>query len=182
MRIGVSGPHGTGKTTLVEELCDRLGDHTSVDEPYVLLEAEGHEFGFPPTSADFRVQLARSVDALRLPAAKLVFDRTPLDFLAYLAVHRVDLEAEVDARVRAAVATLDLLVIVPITEETERMLPAAQMPRLRHAVNDALLELVYADPLQLCGTVSVAELAGPLMGRVDAVLAALAEGDWLSVG
>jgi hypothetical protein len=32
------------------------------------------------------------------------------------------------------------------------MLPAAQMPELRRAVNDAPLELVYADPLQLCGT------------------------------
>lgn len=174
MRIGVSGPHGTGKTTLVEELCGRLGDHTPVDEPYVLLAEEGHEVGFPPTPADFRVQLARSVDALALPSTKLVFDRTPLDFLAYLAVLQVDLETEVDARVRAAMASLDLLIIVAITEETERMLPAAHMPALRRAVNEALLDLAYADPLQLCETVSVVELAGPLTGRIDAVLAAIA--------
>ena len=44
MRIGVSGPHGTGMTTLVEEMCVRLKGHTPVDEPYFVLEEEGREF------------------------------------------------------------------------------------------------------------------------------------------
>ena len=47
MRIGVSGTHGTGKTTLVGELCARLPGHTSIDEPYVLLKEDGYEFEFP---------------------------------------------------------------------------------------------------------------------------------------
>ena len=48
------------------------------------------------------------------------------------------------------------------------------MPRLRAEMNDALLELVYRDPLQAWGDVPVLELSGPLDGRPGAVLAALA--------
>jgi predicted ATPase len=174
MRIGVSGPHGTGKTTLVQELCARLGDHTPVEEPYVLLQEEGYDLGEPPSPADFRAQLRRSLDALGEHAGRVVFDRTPLDFLAYLAVHGCDPEGEVDpSTLRAAVDSLDLLVVVPITAETERVLPAAEMPRLRRAVDDALRDLVYLDPLQVCDDLAVVELTGPLAGRVDAVLAAL---------
>ena len=47
MRIGISGTHGTGKTTLAEELCAHLPGHVTADEPYYLLEGEGFGFGFP---------------------------------------------------------------------------------------------------------------------------------------
>jgi hypothetical protein len=53
------------------------------------------------------------------------------------------------------------------------------MPRLRTQMNDALLELVYGDPLNAWGDLPVLELSGPLGRRVDAVLAAL---DQLAVG
>jgi hypothetical protein len=70
-------------------------------------------------------------------------------------------------------ASLDLLVITLITPETEQVLPAAEMPRLRSQMNDALLDLVYDDPLNAWGDIPVLELRGPLDGRLDAVLAAL---------
>jgi len=41
-------------------------------------------------------------------------------------------------------AGLDLLVITLITPETEQVLPAAEMPRLRSHMNDALLDLKSA--------------------------------------
>jgi hypothetical protein len=170
MRIGVSGTHGTGKSTLVEELCARI-DHEPVDEPYVLLEEEGYELAYPPSAADFRAQLDRSLAALRTPATRVVFDRTPLDFLAYLAVAGADPEPAAD-RVRAALATLDLLVLVPVTAETERLLPPAELPELRLAVHDVLLELVHADPLELFDDVPVLELTGSLDERVGAVVRA----------
>ena len=47
MRVGISGTHGTGKTTLAGALCAHLPGHVTADEPYYLLEEEGHEFGFP---------------------------------------------------------------------------------------------------------------------------------------
>ena len=67
MRIGISGTHGTGKTTLAEAICAHLPGHVTADEPYYLLEEEGYEFGFPPSLDDYRVLLARSLRTLREP-------------------------------------------------------------------------------------------------------------------
>jgi hypothetical protein len=176
MRVGISGTHGTGKTTLAEALCARLPGHVMADEPYYLLEEEGHEFGSPPSLEDYRALLARSVRSLTSPPLLpgVVFDRTPLDYLAYMAVTGADPSDEADAAaLRPAFASLDLLVITLITPETERVLPAAEMPALRAEMNDALLDLVYDDPLDAWGDIPVLELSGPLDGRLDAVLAAL---------
>jgi hypothetical protein len=174
MRVGVSGAHGTGKTTLVEELCAHLAGHVPVDEPYFLLEEEGYEFEFPPSLDDYRAQLRRSLRVLRSAAPRVVFDRTPLDFLAYLAALGASIESEADpSAVRSAVASLDLLIVTPVTAEIERVLPRPGMPRLRETVNDALLDLLSSDPLEAWGDVPVIELSGPLDGRLEAVLAAL---------
>lgn len=175
MRIGVSGPHGTGKTTLVEELCARLErGHTAVPEPYVLLEEEGYEFAYPPVAADYWVQLRYAMRLLGDPAPAVVYDRTPLDFLAYLAAIGVDTEAGIDeTAIRTALATLDLLVIVPITTETEHVLPTPELTGLRRNVNDALLDLVYVDDMLLLENVPILELACPLEERGHAVLRAL---------
>ncbi len=43
MRVGISGTHGTGKTTLAGALCARLPGHVVADEPYYLLEEQGFE-------------------------------------------------------------------------------------------------------------------------------------------
>ena len=37
MRAGISGTHGTGKTTLAQALCAHLPGHVTADEPYYLL-------------------------------------------------------------------------------------------------------------------------------------------------
>lgn len=176
MRVGISGTHGTGKTTLVRALCARLPGHVAADEPYYLLEEQGYEFGLPPSLEDYRALLAcslRSLTALPSPPA-VVFDRTPLDYLAYMAAVGADPSDRAgDAALRSAFASLDLLVITLITPETERVLPVPELPGLRAAMNDALLELVYDNPLDAWGNVPVLELSGPLDGRLDAVLAAL---------
>lgn len=177
MRVGVSGAHGTGKTTLVGELCAHLTGHVPVDEPYFLLEDEGYEFEFPPSLDDYRAQLRRSLRLLRSAAPRVVFDRTPLDFLAYLAALGAGIEGEADpSAVRSALASLDLLIVTPVTPETERVLPRPGMPRLRETVNDTLLDLLSSDPLEAWGDVPVIELSGPLDRRLEAVLAALPSG------
>ena len=79
------------------------------------------------------------------------------------------------AALRPGFASLHLLVITLITPETEQVLPAAEMPGLRSQMNDALLELVYDDPLNAWEGIPVLELTGPLDGRLDAVLAALGQ-------
>jgi hypothetical protein len=128
MRAGISGTHGTGKTTLAQALCPHLPAHVTADEPYYLLEEEGCEFRFPPSLEDYRALLACSVRSLGslplLPA--VIFDRTPLDYLAYMAATGADPSDEASAAaLRPAFASLDLLVITPITPETEQLLPPA---------------------------------------------------------
>jgi AAA domain len=176
MRVGISGTHGTGKTTLAEALCARLPGHVVADEPYYLLEDEGYEFGSPPSPDDYRALLARSVRSLTAPPLLpgVVFDRTPLDYLAYLAVAGADPSAQAGAAVlQQAFGSLDLLVITLITPETEQVLPVAELAGLRSRMNDALLDLVYDDPLNAWADIPVLELNGPLDGRVGAVVAAL---------
>ena len=178
MRVGISGTHGTGKTTLAEELCACLPGHVVADEPYYLLEEEEHEFGFPPSPEDYRAMLARAARSMTSPSlpAGVIFDRTPLDYLAYLAATGADPPGEPGAAaLRRAFAGLGLLVITPITAETEQALPAAELPALRSRMNDALLDLVYDDPMSAWGDIPVLELSGPLRGRLDAVLAALGQ-------
>jgi hypothetical protein len=178
MRVGISGTHGTGKTTLARALCGHLPGHVAADEPYYLLEEQGYEFGFPPSLEDYRALLACSLRSLTAPPPlpAVVFDRTPLDYLAYLAVVGADPSDQAGAgALRPAFASLDLLVITPITPETELVLPAAEMPGLRAEMNDALLELAYDDPLNAWDNIPVLELSGPLDGRLDAVLAALGQ-------
>ncbi len=178
MRVGISGTHGTGKTTLAEELCACLPGHVAADEPYYLLADEGYEFGFPPSVEDYRAMLACSVRSMTAPSvpAGVIFDRTPLDYLAYLAASGADPPGEPGvARLRTAFARLDLLIITPITPETERTLPVPELPVLRSQVNDALLDLVYDDPISAWEGIPLLELNGPLDGRLDAVLAALGQ-------
>lgn len=178
MRIGASGTHGTGKTTLVEALCARLPGHVVADEPYHLLEDEGYEFQYPPSPEDYRALMARSARSLCSPPSPsdTIFDRTPLDYLAYLVAAGADPSEEADhAPLSVAFTHLDLLVITVITAETERLLPATEWPGLRTRMNDALLELVYDDPLHAWTDTPVLELGGPLDGRVDLVLGAAAQ-------
>ena len=175
MRIGISGTHGTGKTTLAEVLCASLPDHGMAQEPYYLLAEEGYEFAFPPSLEDYRALLAQSVRSLSTPLLpNLIFDRTPLDYLAYLAATGAEPCPEASAAtLRSVFASLDLLVVTPITPETEQVLPAPELPGLRSGMNDALLELIYADPLDAWGDLPVLELNGPLAARLEEILAAL---------
>jgi predicted ATPase len=176
LRAGISGTHGTGKTTVAEALCARLPGHVAADEPYYLLEDEGYEFSFPPSLEDYRALLARSVRILTSTPllSGVIFDRTPLDYLAYMAATGADPSGEAStAALQPVFRNLDLLIIAPITPETEQVLPVAEMPGLRAQMNDALLELVYDDPLNAWGDIPVLEMSGPLDRRVDLVLAAL---------
>ena len=80
----------------------------AADEPYYLLEEEGYEFEFPPSVEDYRALLARSVRSLTSPPLprRIIFDRTPLDYLAYLAATGADPMAEAGTAATIAAHTL----------------------------------------------------------------------------
>ena len=87
MRIAITGTHGSGKTTLIADFVAANPGYESIAEPYWLLVQQGTVFADGPTIADLEEQLAQSC-TLILAATQddVVFDRCPLDFIAYLEV------------------------------------------------------------------------------------------------
>jgi predicted ATPase len=172
MRVAISGSHRTGKSTLLAELAERLPGYTTVDEPYHLLEEDGHELAHPPSVEDFEAQLERSIAELRDADDDTLFDRCPVDMLAYIAVHDdaegFDLEAWLPA-VRDAVATLDLVVFVPIEVRDRIALSASDDDAdTRSAVDEKLREILLEDGYEL--GLHVVEVRGELERRVQTVL------------
>ena len=169
MRIAVSGTHLTGKSTLVEALADALPNHEIVDEPYHLLEEDGHEFAHPPSLEDFELQLERSIENIEQAPADALFDRSPVDFIAYSLTH-----PEADAfdtsawlsRVQAALDELDLIVFVPI-EDPDRIAVASEEDARTEV--DALLKDILLEGRHSL-EVEVMEVSGTLSARVKQVL------------
>jgi len=178
MHIAISGSHRSGKTTLVDELAALLPKYTTVDEPYHLMEEEGYEFCHPPSIEDFEAQLSYSIQLLSEGAAHVLFDRCPADFIGYISAHEDAGSFDFDEwvpRVRRAIRTLDLIVLVPV-EAPERITfrRSADDADSRATVDEKLKEILLDDPFELGVEVLVAK--GELERRVQTVL------QWISRG
>jgi predicted ATPase len=172
MRIAVSGTHRSGKTTLVEALSRALPTYQAVDEPYYLLEEEGHEFADMPCLEDFELQLDRSIECVLGSETDSIFDRGPLDCLAYLLTHRESGGFDVDdwmPRVRSAMGRIDLLVFVPVEDPDRIGVSGSENAALRRRVDEELREILLEDRWEL--GVNVVEVTGTLRERVRRVLA-----------
>ena len=172
MKIAVSGAHRTGKTTLIEELCRVLPAYAAVDEPYCLLEEEGHEFAEMPSLEDFELQLERSIDCLVDSENDRIFDRCPADILAYLITHQdsegFDLEHWLP-RVRSAMRRLDLIIFVPVEDPDRIIVSDPDEAELRQRVHEELQDIVLEDRWHF--GVEATEVTGTLRERVRQVLA-----------
>jgi predicted ATPase len=173
VRIAVSGAHRTGKTTLIEELGPLLPGHEVVEEPYHLLEEEGHEFAEMPSLEDFELQLERSIQCLSEDDGDRIFDRCPADLLAYLLTHHdsedFDLERWLPPA-RTAMERLDLVVYVPIEVPDRVAVPAAERA-LRRRVDEQLREILVEDRWSF--GVQVLEVTGSPLARARAVAASV---------
>ena len=174
MRIAFCGTHRSGKSTLIEQVGERLPRYTSVDEPYSLLEEEGYESADPPTIDDFAAQLDRSL-AVMAEAAEddqdVLFDRCPVDILAYLLSHEDAASFDTDEpleRIAAAMKTLDLIVFVPIESRDRIPLPAHEDRELRLAVHEKLEELLLE--AGLAHGVEVLQVEGDVHARVQQIM------------
>jgi predicted ATPase len=173
MRVAFAGTHRTGKTTLLEAVHERLPAYQHVEEPYRGLEDEGHEFSDPPSAEDFEHQLRRSIDSIAASRPRTLFDRCPLDLVAYLQV--IDEDFAIDDwldDLRAAMAMLDLVVWLSIETPDRIALPSHEDRRLRRRVDGRLQTLLLDDPYGF-GT-EILEVAGTLDHRVAQVMRALA--------
>jgi hypothetical protein len=179
MRIAISGTHRTGKSTLVAALGERLPGYRTVAEPYELLAERGYDFADPPTIDDFVIQLKQSLILLRRPTSNLILDRSPLDFLGYIAAtaggERFNPEAW-RAPIERAMDSLDMVVFLPAD-------PAYDPPGIvdgedaafRRAVDAELRDIVGSDSLDLCDGIEILTLDGPWDGRAEVVSRAVEE-------
>lgn len=176
MRIAVSGSHRTGKTTLIEALVTALPEYESLEEPYLSMAAEGHGFSHPPSRDDFEAQLDRSIDDLDAGGENVLFDRCPVDLLAYLEVTGGDGERGLGRRlalVRDAMESLDLVAFVPV-EAPDRIAfsPDADEEGTRLVVDERLRELLLDDGWDL--GVEVVEVRGDPAARARILLERIA--------
>src|SRR5215213_4595845 len=143
MRIAVSGTHHTGKSTLIEEFLRAHPEFAHEPEPYtVMVEDFGEEFSAEPCVEDFYRQLQFNIDRLHQhrPAEHVIYERCPIDFLAYIdALDPQAVEALVEP-VSNAVRNLDVIIYLPL-DETE---PDSEYPKLQKAV-DRRLSAIFRD-------------------------------------
>lgn len=172
MRVAFSGTHRVGKTTLLDAVSEQLPGYATFEEPYRLLEDDGHELATPPTRDDFELQLRRSLEVLEDGRRDVLFDRCPIDFLGYLRALGEDFDVDewLD-EIREAMTSLDLIVFVTIEEPDRIALPSSEDRRLRRDVDGALQALLLDDPFSF--GVPVVEVRGSVDARVSQVLDAI---------
>ncbi|WEK34259.1 MAG: AAA family ATPase [Candidatus Pseudobacter hemicellulosilyticus] len=166
MRIAIIGAHRVGKTTLAEELLDRLPGYTLEMEPYHELEAAGYEFSATPGAEDFIKQFHYSARQVVRAGDNVIFDRCVIDILAYL--HASEPERNIQSlfeKAQAIIADIDLLVFVPVEEPDLIPVQDADLPELREMVNE-LLYVWMGD-----WDVETIEVSGTLSDRCDLVMA-----------
>ncbi|MBL7882226.1 MAG: AAA family ATPase [Chryseobacterium gambrini] len=139
MRIAFTGSHRVGKTTLAEEIAESLPDYEFINEPYLQLEEEGYLFSEIPTLEDYIEQFNFSVEQLQNSDDNAIFDRCPLDLLAYVyAVGKKKNISDLYEEMAAAIAEIDLLIFIPIEKVDLIGCQESNLPNLRQEVNDIL--------------------------------------------
>ena len=165
MKIAVMGAHKVGKTTLAEELLEQLPGYTLQTEPYYALEESGYIFSEIPDVDDFIQQFEYSAKQVSESGDNIIFDRCPIDILAY--IHAIDASRNIEPLFETALATtaaIDLFVFVPIEEPDIISCQKSDLPKLRYKVNDIL-----NDWISDLGIKTI-EVSGTLQNRKDQVI------------
>ena len=161
MRIAISGTHCIGKSTLIDEFLRVYPEFVHEPEPYtVLVEDYGEEFSQEPRVEDFHRQLEFNVERLKLhkSEARVIYERCPIDFLAYIAVLDPKYTETVLDHVLDGLKHVDLIVYLPLNDDGDnidaeaepnrRQVAALQggdpFPKLRKAV-DRRLSAIYRE-------------------------------------
>jgi len=154
MRIAISGTHGVGKSTLIDEFLSAHPDFSHEPEPYaVMVEDYGEEFSAEPTVEDYYRQLEFNVARLQThrQGERVIYERSPFDFLAYLIALGMlrplqDCSVLVDSArgiVSDALRHLDVVVFLPL-DDSNIEVSDEENPQLRNEVNSQLAT-IFAD-------------------------------------
>lgn len=149
MKIAFTGAHKVGKTSLAERLHASLPDYVFVPEPYAELEENGHLFSETPGLEDFSIQLEHAIKQVEIDEPDVLFDRCPLDLLAYIhVIGGAEVSRNFYLKVKEAMDEIDLLVFVPIETPDVIDCPDSEFPKLREKVNALLEEWIDAFDLE----------------------------------
>lgn len=143
MKIAVTGTHRVGKTTLVEELLESLPDYEYIQEPYYELEESGYLFPEIPTVDDYIAQLEYSITQISKNDGNVIFDRCPVDLLAYIEAIGGYNTQSLYSKAKDAMKEIDLLVFVPIENPDILVYTEPDLSELRFLVNDILNDWVW---------------------------------------
>ncbi|HEX7829125.1 MAG TPA: hypothetical protein VF787_05690, partial [Thermoanaerobaculia bacterium] len=153
-------------------------DYAHEPEPYEWLDEPAE-----PDAESFYRQLELSVERLRRypPGARVIAERSPVDFLAYLLalddLHRSGRDCALIASATELAAEgiqqLDLLIVLPLDDGIE--LAESEDLELREAMNERLLDLITTDPYALFtqATPRVVEIEGSPRERLLALEAVI---------
>ena len=164
MLIGVSGSHCSGKSSLIDEFCERHPEFSRVAEPYEELDEVWSEISTEVLldQLEFQIEQLRS-----MLGDNVIVERTPLDFVAYLQALNdlgrgsFDVARCFDAAMDAT-RRFDLIAFLP-TDGASIYVPVEEDRELRSTVNDRLRDLVIESDV---GVLTV-ELIGPTRQRVE---------------
>lgn len=141
MRIAFTGAHRVGKTSLAEAIATQLPGYQLIQEPYRQLEEQGYLFLETPTIDDFIAQFNLAVEQTEDAEEKVIFDRCPLDLLAYIhAINKSRNITSLYADMTNVLTQIDLLVFVPVEDPDLIPCEESDLPRLRLQVNDIVEE------------------------------------------
>ena len=183
MRVAVSGTHCSGKSTLIDSFLSAHSEFAHEPEPYETLgDLYGEGFGAEPSAEDFFRQLEYQIERLHRyhPGDRVIFERSPADFLAYLlALEDLRRDTADSALTKQAVslagnavALLDLIVYLPAAYVAA---PESEDPKLRSAMDARLERILLDDEFDMFTSdrPSILELAGPTAQRLRGLEAAL---------
>ncbi|MBK7174270.1 MAG: ATP-binding protein [Bacteroidales bacterium] len=165
MKIAITGAHRVGKTTLVEILQETLAGYEFRMEPYYELEEAGYEFAESPNVDDYLEQLEYSAKQISSSDDNVIFDRCPVDLLAY--IQAIDETINIRTlynKVERFISKIDLLVFIPIEEPDLIICQDFDLPELRNRVNEILKESVWTFGIETI------EVNGSLLNRRDQVI------------
>lgn len=143
MKIAFTGTHRVGKTTLAELLHESMPDFDLIPEPYHELAETGFVFAEIPSIDDYVAQIEYSFKRVKSNKGNVIFDRCPVDLLAY--IQAMDESYNIESlynRVQTVMKEIDLLIFVPIEEPDLIGCPESALQGLRTQVNDILRDII----------------------------------------
>ena len=170
MRIAVSGTHGVGKSTLIDEFLRRHPEFVHEPEPYtVLVEDLGEEFSAEPCVEDFRRQLEFNIERLGQHTAdeNVVYERCPIDFFAYLYLLDPETAEALQPHISEAMQHLELVVYLPL----DRDHGSDDYPKLQRAVDRRLSSIFREEAYGIMSAtnVTVIEAEGTTAQRLHII-------------